>query len=46
MPRRKKKAPELTTQEVFQKMFPKKVREEAEKTALGSRKRATKDQSK
>jgi hypothetical protein len=46
MPRHKKKAPELTTQEVFRKMFPKKVREEAEKTALDSRKRPTKGQSK
>ena len=46
MPRRKKKAAELSTQEVFRKMFPKKVREEAEKTALDSRKRTTREDSK
>jgi len=38
MPRKKKKARELTDQDVMKKLFPKKVREEAEKTASESRK--------
>ena len=38
MPRRKKKAPELPTDEAMKKMFPKQVRDEAKKTAEGSRK--------
>ena len=42
MPRRKKKAAELPDQEAFKKMFPKKVREDAEKTAWRSRKKDTK----
>ena len=42
MPRRKKTARELTTDEAIRKMFPKKVREEATKTALESRKKNTK----
>jgi hypothetical protein len=42
MPRAKEKARELTTEEAMKKMFPKKAREEAEKTALESRKKATK----
>lgn len=33
MPRRKKKASELTTEEAMKKMFPKKAREEAKKEA-------------
>jgi hypothetical protein len=38
MPRRKKKARELTDEDVMKKLFPKKVRETAKKTALESRK--------
>lgn len=38
MPRRKPKARELTDKDVMKKLFPKKVREEAQKTALESRK--------
>jgi hypothetical protein len=38
MPRPKKKARELTDEETMKKLFPKKVREEAKKTALDSRK--------
>lgn len=45
MPRRKKTARELTTEEAMRKMFPKKVREEATKTALASRKTNTKQDS-
>lgn len=45
MPRKKKKASELTTQELFRKMFPKKVREEADKTASNSRKKNTRGES-
>lgn len=37
MPRRKKKARELTDEETMKKLFPKKVREAATKTALESR---------
>jgi hypothetical protein len=33
MPRRKKRADELTTEEAIKKMFPKKVRDEAKKVA-------------
>ena len=43
MPRRKKKAPELPTDEALKKLFPKKVRDEARETALGSRKKNTRD---
>jgi hypothetical protein len=46
MPRRKKKAPELPTDEALRKLFPKRVRDEAKKTAEESRKKNTKDQSK
>jgi hypothetical protein len=35
--RRKKKARELTDEDVMKKLFPKKVRESAKKTALESR---------
>ena len=42
MPRRKPKAPELRDEELLRKLFPKKVREEAAKTALESRKKSTK----
>ncbi len=38
MPRKKKKARELTDEDVMKKLFPKKVRETAKKTALDSRK--------
>jgi hypothetical protein len=33
MPRRKKRADELTTEEALKKMFPKKVRDEVKKVA-------------
>jgi hypothetical protein len=46
MPRRKKKAVELPTDEALKKLFPKRVRDEATKTALDSRKKNTKRQSK
>jgi len=42
MPRRKKKARELTDDETMKKLFPKKVREAAKKTALESRKPSSK----
>jgi hypothetical protein len=38
MPRRKKKARELTDEELLKKLFPKPVRDEAKKTAQESRK--------
>jgi hypothetical protein len=38
MPRKKPKARELNDQDVMKKLFPKKVREEAKKTAQESRK--------
>jgi hypothetical protein len=38
MPRKKKKARELTDEEAMKKLFPKKAREELKKTALESRK--------
>ena len=38
MPRRKKKARELTDQEAMKKLFPKKVRDSAKKTAQESQK--------
>lgn len=41
MPRKKPKARELTDQDVMKKLFPKKVREEAKKTALDSRKKGS-----
>jgi hypothetical protein len=43
MPRRKKRPLDLTTNEAIKKLFPKKAREEAKKTALESRKKSTKD---
>jgi hypothetical protein len=43
MPRPPKKPLNMTTEEAMKKLFPKKVREEAKKTALDSRKRNTKD---
>jgi hypothetical protein len=46
MPRRKKKAPELPTDEALRKLFPKRVRDEAKKTAEESQKRVTKRESK
>jgi hypothetical protein len=42
MPRKKKPARELTDEDVMKKLFPKKVRESAKKTALDSRKSSTK----
>jgi hypothetical protein len=42
VPRRKKKASELTDEETMKKLFPKKVREAAKKTALESRKASSK----
>jgi len=42
MPRRKKKADELTTEEAMRRLFPKKLRDEAKKIALQSRKKPTK----
>jgi hypothetical protein len=38
MPRKKKKAAGMTDEEVMKKLFPKKAREDAKKTALDSRK--------
>lgn len=38
MPRKKKPARELTDADVMKKLFPKKIRDEAKKTALESRK--------
>jgi len=40
MPRRKKKAPELPTDEALRKLFPKKVRDEAKETAAKSQKKS------
>ncbi|MDQ3619358.1 MAG: hypothetical protein M3391_04425 [Actinomycetota bacterium] len=37
MPRKKKRADELTTEEAMAKMFPKKVRDEAKKAAAKPR---------
>ncbi len=37
MPRRKKRADELTTEEAMKKLFPKKAREEAKKSAEKAR---------
>ena len=39
MPRRKKRADELTTEEVMKRLFPKKVREQAKETAEKARKK-------
>ncbi len=39
MPRRKKRADELTTDEAMKRLFPKKVREEAKVTAEKARKK-------
>jgi hypothetical protein len=46
MPRRKKKAPELPTDQALKKLFPKRVRDEAKKTAEESKKEDTKDEPK
>jgi hypothetical protein len=46
MPRPKKSAGELTTDEAMQKLFPKKARDKAKKTAQESQKKPSKDQSK
>ena len=45
MPRRKKPPIEQTTEEALRKLFPKRVREEAKKTALESQKKPTKKDS-
>ncbi len=37
MPRRKKRAQELTTEEAMKRLFPKKVRDEAKQTAEKAR---------
>jgi hypothetical protein len=42
VPRRKKKARELTDEETMKKLFPRKVREAAKKTALESQKPSSK----
>ena len=46
MPRRKKKPEELPVDEALRKLFPKKVRDEMRETALQSRKKPTKRESK
>jgi hypothetical protein len=43
MPRKKKRSRELSDEETMKKLFPKKVREEAKKTALNSRKSKLQD---
>jgi hypothetical protein len=45
MPRRKKRPLDLTTDEAMRKLFPKKARQEAKKTALESQKKPTKKDS-
>jgi hypothetical protein len=45
MPRRKPKARELTTEQALKKLFPKRVAEEAKKTAELSQKKSTKKDS-
>jgi hypothetical protein len=45
MPRKKPKARELDNEAVMRKLFPKKVRDEAKKTALDSRKPSSKKDS-
>ena len=45
MPRRKKRAHELTDEETLKKLFPAKVRREAKEKALGSQKKSTKKDS-
>ncbi len=45
MPRRKKKAHELTTEEAMKKLFPKPLRDEAKRIALESRKKPTRKDS-
>jgi hypothetical protein len=45
MPRRKRKADELTTEEAMRRLFPKKLRDEAKRIALESRKKSTKKDS-
>ena len=39
MPRRKKRADELTTEEAMKRLFPKRVREQAKETAEKARKK-------
>jgi hypothetical protein len=45
MPRKKKQLVDMTTDEAMKKLFPKKVRDVAKKTALDSRKKSTKKDS-
>jgi hypothetical protein len=45
MPRRKKKADELTTEEAMRRLFPKKLRDEARRIALESRRKPTRKDS-
>lgn len=45
MPRKKRKAREMTDKETMKKLFPKKVREAAKKTAQESRKSDSQDKS-
>ncbi len=45
MPRAKKKPMNMTNEEAMKKLFPKRVREEAKKTAMESRKKSTKKDS-
>jgi hypothetical protein len=46
VPRRKKRPVELPTEDALRKLFPKSIRDEMKQTALNSRKRLTKAQSK
>jgi hypothetical protein len=45
MPRRKKSAGELTTDEALRKLFPPEARKEVKKTAVQSQKKPSRDQS-
>ena len=46
MPRRKKSAGELTTEQAMKKLFPKKVRDAAKKTAQESKTKGSHDKDK
>ncbi len=45
MPRRRKKAHELTTEEAMRRLFPKALRDKAKEIALQSQKKSTKKDS-
>jgi hypothetical protein len=45
MPRRRKRAEELPTEEALRKLFPKRVRDEAKKAALETQKKLSKKDS-